>query len=389
MVLLGGCAHEQKVSTLYPRWGEEFILESGENRPVPLKLRLLERHSPPGPRACLLLVHGMNEYIGRYRGIAEHFSISYRVAGLDLFAHGLSNPAIAVADSALAQGAAEAGVSQAFTAQASLHDLTPLRHDFELALRFLLDRCENQPIFIVSHSLGSLIAASYLLENQKDDAVNKRIGGIVMLGPAFSVPDIPGWRGWLQNPAIKLSFAAESNFLYAQGDPWWKSAPVQTLAVPFTLLLRGLFEGLSWPGIRNLVTPGTPDWVPDYLSDWPEERDRHRADGYIIRRTLLRFAKAVEKEIVGFRRQMRDFGVPYFLVYSGHDPITPAWGNEDFLRATRANHPANRFLCLNDQNHHEHLFSSPPLRKKILQRIDDWLEQRVVTLGGGGRNGQS
>ncbi|MGH8551626.1 MAG: alpha/beta fold hydrolase [Methylococcales bacterium] len=377
-ILLGGCAHEQKVSTLYPRWGEEFTLESGENRPTPLQLRLLERNSPPELRACLLLVHGMNEYIGRYREIADHFSASYRVAGFDLFGHGLSNPVIAAADIALAQGASEADVGEAFIAQESLHNLAPLRHDFGLALRFLLDHCENQPVFIVSHSLGSLIAASYLLENKADEATNKRIGGIVLLGPAFSVPDIPGWRGWLENPAIKLSFAAETNFLYLQDDPWWKWVPTQTLAVPFTLLLRSLFEGLSWPGVRTLVTPDTPDWVRDYLSDWQEERDRHRADGYIIRRTLLRFAKAVEKEIIRFRRQMRDFRVPYLLVYSGHDPITAAWGNEDFLRASLGNHPANQSLCLSDQNFHEHLFSSPPLRKKILQRIDDWLEQRPV-----------
>ncbi|MCI0668795.1 MAG: lysophospholipase [Methylococcaceae bacterium] len=380
MVMLGGCAHEQKVSAIYPRWGEEFILESAENRATPLKLRLLDPDAPPEPRACLLLVHGMNEYIGRYREIAETFSVSYRVAGFDLFAHGLSNPVIAAADIALAQGASEADVSQAFLAQADLRDLTLLRHDFGLALRFLLDRCETRPVLIVSHSLGSLIAASYLLENQADEALNKRIGGIVLLGPAFSVPDIPGWRGWLQNPAIKLSFAAESNFLYSDDEPWWTSVPAQALAVPSTLLLRGLFEVLSWPGIRNLVTPDTPDWVPDYLSDWQEERDRHRADGYIIRRTLLRFAKAVEQEIIRFRRRMRDFRVPYLLVYSGHDPITAAWGNEDFLRATRANHPANESLCLSDQNFHEHLFSSPRFRKKILRRIDDWLERRLAAL---------
>lgn len=377
--MLCGCAHEQTVRAPYPRWGEEFTLENGDIRSTALKIRMLSRASSDTGQGCLLLVHGMNEYIGRYHEIADHFANRYTVAGFDYFAHGLSNPAIAAADFALAQGASEADVSQAFTAQSGLRTLAPLRHDFGLALRFVLDHCAPRPVFIVSHSLGSLIAASWLLENQADETVTARIGGIVLLGPAFSVPEIPGWRGWFQNPAINLSFAAESNFLDTRGDPWWKWAPRQVSLVP-TLLLRGLFEALSWPGIRALVTPETPDWVPDYLSDWQEERQRHRADGYIIRRTLLNFAKAVEKEIIRFRRHMGDFRLPYLLVYSGHDPITAAWGNEDFLRASRANHSANECLYLSDQNHHEHLFSSPPLRKNILQRIDDWLEQRLAAL---------
>ncbi len=378
--LLGGCAHEQKVSNSYPSWGEEVILEGAENRPTPLIVRFLEPLFPVEPRACLLLVHGMNEYIGRYREIAEYFASSYQVAGFDLFAHGLSNPVIAAANTNLAHGVSEADVSQAYIAQADLRDLTPLRHDLDLALRLMLDRCPDRAVFIISHSLGSLIAASYLLSNCADQTLQTRIGGIVLLGPAFAVPDIPGWRGWLQNPAINLSFAAESASLHAPESPWWTRLSSRAAAVPCALLLRGLFEALSWPGIRSLVTPVTPDWVPDFLSDWEEERQRHRIDGYIIRRTLLRYAKAVEKEIVHFRYAMAGFGIPYLLIYSDHDPITPAWGNENFLRATSGNHPANESWRLRNQNFHEHLFASPPLRRKVLRRIDEWLDRRLATL---------
>ncbi|MGR9107652.1 MAG: serine aminopeptidase domain-containing protein, partial [Gammaproteobacteria bacterium] len=129
-VLLGGCMVEQRVSIPYPRWGEEYTLESAENRPTSLTLRLLASSSTsPGAKGCLLLVHGMNEYIGRYREIAEYFSSDFRVAGFDLFAHGLSNPLIERADWELAHGATEADVSRAFIAQASLYELDPLRHD--------------------------------------------------------------------------------------------------------------------------------------------------------------------------------------------------------------------------------------------------------------------
>lgn len=375
--MLCGCAHQQKVATPYPRWGEEIVLASS-GQSAPMTLRVLPPSRRGKPAACILLVHGMNEYIGRYEEIARHFSQHYLVSGFDLYGHGLSNPVIAAADAALAQGAAEADVSRAYQAQAGLRTLEPMREGFGEALRSLLQRCPDKPLFVLSHSLGSLVAASFLLERQEDESLKGRIGGIVLLAPAFSVPDIPGRRGRLANPVMRLSFFAESHFLNRQGETLPLSIVNQAVAVPVTLLVRGLFEALSWPGIRVLATPVTPDWVPDYLTDWEEERARHRADGYIIRRSLLRYVKAVEREIVGFRRRMGEFRLPYLLVYSGQDPITASWGMEDFLRASRANHPDNESMLLPDRYPHEHLFSSPPLREEILRRIDAWLARRLI-----------
>jgi alpha-beta hydrolase superfamily lysophospholipase len=386
LAMLCGCAHRQFVKAPYPRWGKEMPLEQADRCP-PLLMRVLRPPEPLETPGCLLIVHGMNEYVGRYGDIARHFAERFIVAGFDLYAYGLSNPVLSEADRALAAGAGEQDVGEAYLAQLPLSDLEPMRRDLDRVLRRLVEVCDEQgmpgkPVFILSHSLGSLVAASYLLQAHDENDPRERVQGIVFSGPAFSVTQVPGWRGWLQNPLIDLSFYAEEHFLQPCGEALPLLILNQAVALSTAPLLNGLFEVFSWPGLRQLFTPRTPDWVVNYLTDWEAERARHRADGYIVRRSLLRYVKGVEHEIVRFRRGMAEFATPYFLIYSGHDPITPAWGNHDFAAKTLAKHPDNQLLPLADKFHHEHLFSAPPLRDELLEKIDRWLDRRLKSLRG-------
>ena len=70
---------------------------------------------------------------------------------------------------------------------------------------------------------------------------------------------------------------------------------------------------------------------------------------YIIRRTQLSFALAVEKKVIRFRRRMDQFDL----------------------------HPASEVVALHDESHHEQLFLRPVLTKKLLSRVDRWLEKRI------------
>ncbi|BBA33084.1 uncharacterized protein sS8_1122 [Methylocaldum marinum] len=383
--MLCGCAHQQFVTQPYPRWGEELWLSrTDRDAPLPMRVRMPAR--PAAAPACLLIVHGMNEYIGRYHEIAAHFANRFIVAGFDLYAHGLSNPTLLAADRAIAGGASEFDVSGAFLAQSGLRNLDPMRRDLDQVLRRLIEICDRRgrpdlPIFILSHSLGSLIAASYLLERTPGDDPRGRIQGIIFSGPAFSVTEVPGWRGYFQTPIVKLSFYAEEHFLRSHGEPLPLLIANQALALSTVPVLDGLFELLSWPGLRRVFSPTTPGWVPEYLSDWEEERARHRVDGYIIRRSILRYVKGVEEEIVRFRRRMAEFAMPYFLIYSAGDPITPAWGNQDFAAKTSEKHRDNLILPIIDKVHHEHLFSAPPLRDELLGKIEAWLDRRLKSMG--------
>ncbi len=377
-----GCVHRQSVTEPYPRWGKEFEINSQQSNSDPLIVRMVHPEDLQQAKACLLLVHGMNEYIGRYAEVAHFFAKNFLVAGFDLYGHGLSNPALRRADLALIAGAEKQEISDAYLAQIPLQNLDRLRESLDLALRQLISLCDEQglaakPIFVVSHSLGSLITASYFLQNADNPVYAKRVAGVVFLGPAFAVSELPGWRGWFANPLIKLSFHAEEHFLHPHDELLPLRIANQAIALLVVPILDGIFEMLSWPGLRSLFTPTTPDWVVNYLTDDQQERARIRADGWFIRQTLLRYVKGIEEEIVTFRRQMTTFNWPYYLVYSAHDPITASWGNRDFAQVTLHNHPDNQILAYPELNHHEHFFSAEPLRHEIFEKIQQWLEWRL------------
>ncbi|SFE22772.1 alpha/beta fold hydrolase [Nitrosomonas sp. Nm166] len=384
LTMLSGCVHQQFTSEPYPRWGEESgITQSGDNRS--LILRVLFPPESAKARACVLLVHGMNEHIGRYGEVARYFARRFIVAGFDLYAHGLSNPVLQQADQAMVSGAGKQDVSDAYLAQALLRDLELLRWDLDQALKKTITLCDAQggierPVFIISHSLGALVAASYLVQRRNEDDPTRRVQGVVFLAPAFAVSEPPGWRGWLANPLIKLSFHAETHFLYPQNEPLPLLISNQLLSLVTVPLLDGLFEVFSWPGLRNFLTPTVPDWVMDYLTNSEEEKARLRADGWIVRRSLLRYVKGIEQEIVHFRRQMDEFTIPYYLVYSEYDPITPSWGGKDFARATLMHAADNEVLVLPNLPYHQHLFLKEPARTELLKNVEQWMNRRLRSL---------
>ena len=381
LIFINGCAKQQMVTELYPVWGEEIILVNAHNSNRYLQIKVPE-HSRP-VEACILIVHGMNEHIGRYEKIADYFSDRYIVAGIDLTAHGLSNSIFARAQNDLKKGTTEQDISDAFLEQTQLRSLQPMRDDLELALSYLIQRCDQQggnkklPVFILSHSLGSLVSATWFLQTENSQLKN-RISGIIFSGPAFSVTRVPGWRGWLQNPFIAFTYHTHEHFLHPHNEALPLLLFNQILSLVTVPLQDGMFELLSLPGLRQLFSPTTPDWVVNYLSDSEEERKRHRADPYIIRRSILRYVLTVEKEIIEFRRNMAKFTLPYLLIYSEHDPITPAWGNTDFVTATLQNNSDNEVMMLAGKNHHEHLFSTPELRRQILQEIRSWMIKHQI-----------
>lgn len=379
--LLIGCAHRQLVTQPYPFWGEAVTLPvSGSD--ARRQLQTLAPRSPASMQGCLLIVHGMNEHVGRYGDVARHFSGRFMVVGIDLTAHGMSNPVLAKAHARVTGGAPGYDVGRAFLEQERLDDLQPMREDLGLALNYLAGRCRSPsgrkplPIFILSHSLGSLVASSYLLQAKEDPAA-ARVQGIVFSGPAFSVTQVPGWPGWFQNPIVDFTFHTHEHFLTPHSEPLPVMLFNQFVALITVPLQDGLIELLSLPGLRLLFSPTAPAWVKNYLTDSEEEKTRLLHDKYMIKRSLLSFVLGVEKEIVAFRARMRRFDFPYLLIYSEHDPITPAWGNTDFAAATRRLNPHNRIVLLAGASHHEQLFSASPVKEQLLEILDRWLERRL------------
>ncbi len=363
---------DQVVKFPYPRWGESHFLPVS-HRQSPL--HLLWRPCADAPRGGMLLVHGMNEYIGRYRHVAEHFAKKFDLAGVDLHSHGLTNPVLRAADEAIRNGAGAFDASDAYLEQAALKNLAIMRQDFIAALSFLCRRSDG-PIFILVHSLGGLVAASALLEScGKNLPGSDRIAGVLFVGPAFAISHFPGWRGKILNPVMMFSFKvmeAASSGGRRGAKSWWIYHGAKILAWWMEMGMKVL----SLPGLRRVFAPSRPEWILDYLTDWEEEKQRMRNDGYILRKVLLCYVMAVEKEIALFRQTMKAFKWPYFLIYGTEDVITAAWGNRDFLDATLKNHPDNGSLAL-PVPYHEQLFMAPPTPEKILQEMDVWLRRRL------------
>ncbi len=377
---LTGCSTVQVLDRPYPAWGRQVNLPSADGSQVShIQILIPEQDYP----ACILMVHGMNEHIGRYAESARLLAEKYLVAGLDLPGHGLSNQVIAKAHDAWQKEGGSQDISSAFLQQAAFSDLDAMRKDLEQAVRYLSTQCDKHsennkslPIFLLSHSLGSLVSAS-ALQNWEDNVLQKRIQGVIFTGPAFSVTEVPGWRGWLQNPFIQLTYHNHQHFLHPHDEALPLLVFNQLTASLLTPLQDGLIEFLSLPGFRKLFSPATPDWVMNYLSNWDEERRRHNNDPFIIRRSVLRYVLTVEKEIIRFRRDMARFSTPYLIIFSEFDPITPAWGSQDFIEATLNNHPDNEVMMLAGENHHEQLFSTPKLRQRVFDKIEQWLARRI------------
>ena len=112
-------------------------------------------------KACVLVVHGMNEHSGRYKNLAAYLTKSdYAVYSLDLPGHGKTE-----------------GI------RSYVEDL----QDFFDALTVYLDMIQDWqpalPVYLIGHSMGGCIAASYLTTEQD------RFKGAVLSGALVKVPD--------------------------------------------------------------------------------------------------------------------------------------------------------------------------------------------------------
>ena len=113
------------------------------------------------PKGVLLIVHGLAEHSGRYMNVVDYFvPRGYAVYGLDHIGHGKSEG------------------TRVFVER---------YEDYTDTLEVFFDMVRawqpDLPIFLVGHSMGGLIAASFLLDHQEDFA------GAVLSGPGVKAPD--------------------------------------------------------------------------------------------------------------------------------------------------------------------------------------------------------
>ena len=111
------------------------------------------------PKALLLVVHGLAEHSGRYMNLVNRFvPQGYAVYGIDHLGHGRSEGRRLVLE--------------------RFADYTEPLKTYSAMVRCWQP---GKPVFLIGHSMGGLIGATYLLTNQEE------LAGAILSGPAVKV----------------------------------------------------------------------------------------------------------------------------------------------------------------------------------------------------------
>jgi alpha-beta hydrolase superfamily lysophospholipase len=147
----------------------EIILEASGG--VQLAGMQIPAAGSPGasPLACVLILHGMAEHIGRYRHFAGALAAKgVGVYGFDLRGHGRTGEL------------GREGGSLAFA-----HGWDALIGDIDMWVDFIRKENPDTPVFILGHSLGSFLARSYAASR------GEKLSGLILSG-AGSVTALRG-----------------------------------------------------------------------------------------------------------------------------------------------------------------------------------------------------
>ena len=251
------------------------------------------------PRAILLVVHGMAEHSTRYNDLAAYFTArGFGLYGLDHEGHGRSTGA--------------RGHINQFA-------------DFHLGLQALLNRATEAhpgiPVFLLGHSMGALIGATFLLEQQSAFA-----GGI------------------LSGLALKT-----------------EATPTGA-----TRLLTRLLSKV-WPqlGILQLNADGVsrdPAVVADYIAD-PLVHS-----GKISARLVNEMLVTMEK----LEQQAPTLQLPLLVMHGEADSLTAAEGSRLFHQRVNS---ADKALHVYPELYHE-IFNEPE-RDQVFADVASWLQSHL------------
>ena len=172
-------------------------------------LRIFTRHwRPPGgagPKAALVICHGVNSHGGQYLRAAEEFAAAgFAVTALDLRGRGRSE-------------------GERF----HVEDVADYVSDLSQAIELAKSRDPALPCFLLGHSAGGVTSVSYALDHQE------RIAGLIcesfafrVFAPDFALTLLKGASHVLPDlPALKLKMKDFSR------DPAWVA---ELLADPYT-----------------------------------------------------------------------------------------------------------------------------------------------------------
>ena len=264
--------------------------------------RLFVRRWPStGPaRATVVIAHGYDEHSGRYGHVADHLvQHGFSVLALDHWGHGRSD--------------GEAGYVPAFS----------VYHD---GLDALLATIDDRPLILLGHSLGGLIATTYLLTHQDQFAA------AVLSGPAIKASDEPS------------AFLKAVSALLSRVTPKLGVVPLDANAIS-----------------RD------PDVVADYLGD-------PMVSG---RKISARLGAEMMRNMERVQANARQITLPILLMHGEEDQLADPAGSR--ILATSVGSDTRELLLYPDLYHE--IFNEPE-KARVLTDMTDWLDDVLPPVAG-------
>ena len=249
--------------------------------------------------AVVMICHGVAEHGGRYRRVAQHLNDKgYAVAALDLPGHGKSS--------------GKRGHVSRFA-------------NFVQALELLREqlgrRFPRQKFFLLGHSMGGLVSATYLLDNQQ------YLDGCILSGPAFQ----------------------------SDAEP----ALIQLLIIR---ILSSLLPTLPVLQLDGSAVSRDPQEVKAYFED----------ELVYTGRLSARLVSELFNGISTLTQQWQQIKLPLLIMHGDKDTLTSPKGSEAFYASVASE---DKRLQLYPGLYHEIL--NEPEREQIMTDISDWLSPRV------------
>lgn len=273
-----------------------FTASDGDN------LAVQDWHLPEGlpPRATVLVVHGLGEHAGRYDALALRLnSWGFAVRSYDQYGHGES-------------GGLRGGLSQPRRLLDDLADLVESSRS----------RAPGVPLVLLGHSLGGLVASSFVAHNVLP------VDALVLSSPLLALR---------LNPVQKMMMAIVP-----------RVAPNLTMS-----------NGLD----------------PDRLSHDPAVVAAYRSDPLVHDRISGRMAAFMAEESERVRALAPAWQVPTLLMYAGDDQIVDPDGSRAFAAYAPRDVVATR--CFHDL-YHEIFNERDP--EPVFDCLRQWLDGRFGVL---------
>lgn len=250
-------------------------------------------------KAVVMLVHGLGEHCQRYNHLAEHLAqFNIALSSMDLPCHGKSEGTRGHIDS----------FDVYENAVLELYERTKQQHP-------------DEPIFLLGHSMGGLIAAKFLLAHQD------KFAGALLSGPAIKSPQEP---------------------------PAWQVAIIKGIAK--------LFPKTPILALESSAVSRDPAEVEKYMND-----------------PLIHHAKLTAKFLLNMTNTMEHckdnakfINLPIKIMHGSADVMTSPEGSQTFYDSLGSKDKTINFY---EGLYHE-IFNEPE-KDQIFAEMTDWLNARI------------